>query len=61
MLVSKFADHLPFYWQSQILADWAGAATFHLGTVVDRLTEHLKSSGKLFMPSRSIATQSPAG
>lgn len=73
VLVSKFADHLPFYRQSQILArsgiqidrstlaDWAGAAAFHLGPVVDRLTEHLKSSGKLFMPSRPIAAQSPAG
>ena len=61
VLVSKFADHLPFYRQSQILArsgiqidrstlaDWAGTAAFHLGPVVDRLTEHLKSSGKLFM------------
>ncbi|WP_226925861.1 transposase [Meridianimarinicoccus sp. MJW13] len=57
VLVSKFADHLPFYRQSQILArsgiqidrstlaDWAGTAAFHLGPVVDRLTEHIKSSG----------------
>ncbi len=61
VLVSKFADHLPFYRQSQILArsgiqidrstlaDWAGTAAFHLGPVVDRLSEHLKRSTKIFM------------
>lgn len=47
VLVSKFAEHLPFYRQSQILArsgirierstlaDWAGTAAFHLDPVVD--------------------------
>lgn len=61
VLVSKYADHLPLYHQSQILAragielhrstlaDWVGTAAFHLGPVVDRLTEHLKTSSKLFM------------
>jgi transposase len=43
------------------LADWVGVAGFHLRPVVDRLARHLKSSGKLFMPSRQIAAQSPAG
>lgn len=73
VLVGKYADHLPLYRQSQIfarwglsidrstLADWVGTAAFHLGPVVDRLAEHLKSSSKLFMPSRQIAAQSPAG
>jgi transposase len=67
------ADHLPLYRQSQILAragldlhravlaDWVGKAAFHLKPVVDRLAEHLKRSSKLFMPSRQIAAQSPAG
>ena len=53
--------HLPLYRQSQILArsgidihrstlaDWVGVAAFHLGPVVDRLAEHLKTSTKLFM------------
>jgi transposase len=71
--VSKFADHLPLCRQSQILArsgielhrstlaDWIGTAAFHIGPVTDRLAEHLKGSGKLFMPSRQIAAQSPAG
>lgn len=61
VLVSKYADHLPLYRQSQImaragldlhravLADWVGKAAFHLKPIVDRLAEHLKRSGKLFM------------
>lgn len=61
VLVSKYADHLPLYRQSQILAwagldlhravlaDWVGKAAFHLKPVVDRLAEHLKRSDKLFM------------
>jgi len=73
VLVAKHADHLPLYRQSQILArsgvsihrstlaDRVGIAGFHLRPVIDRLAEHLKSSGKLFMPSRQIAAQSPAG
>ena len=71
--VSKYADHLPLYRQSQILArsgidihrstlaDRVGVAAFHLRPVVDRLAEHLETSTKLFMPSRQIALQSPAG
>ena len=71
VLVSKFADHLPFYRQSQILArsgiqidrstlaDWAGTAAFHLGPVVDRLAEHLKSSGKLFMDETTAPVLDP--
>ena len=71
--VSKYAGHLPLYRQSRILArsgvaihrstlaDRVGVAAFHPGPVVDRLAGHLKSSGKLFMPSRQIAAQSPAG
>ena len=71
VLVSKFADHLPFYRQSQILArsgiqidrstlaDWAGTAAFHLGPVVDRLSEHLKSSSKLFMDETTAPVLDP--
>ena len=32
-----------------VLASWVGKAAFHLRPVVDRLAEHLKTSGKLFM------------
>ncbi len=61
VLVSKYADHLPSYRQSQILAravlelhramlaDWVGKTAFHLKPVVDRLAEHLKRPDKLFM------------
>ena len=61
VLVSKYADHLPLYRQAQIyarsgldldrstLAGWVGKASFHLRPVVERLAEHLKQSGKLFM------------
>ncbi|WP_339115112.1 IS66 family transposase [Thioclava sp. GXIMD2076] len=71
ILVSKFADHLPFYRQSQILArsgiqierstlaDWAGTVAFHLGPVIDRLTEHLKSSEKLFMDDTTAPVLHP--
>tara|TARA_R100000750_G_scaffold62937_1_gene59590 strand:+ start:11937 stop:12185 length:249 start_codon:yes stop_codon:yes gene_type:complete len=70
-LVSKFAAHLPFYRQSQILArsgiqfdcstlaDWAGTAAFHLAPVVDRLTGHLKSSSKLFMDETTVPVLDP--
>ena len=61
VLISKYADHLPLYRQSQIyarsgvdldrstLANWVGKASFHLTPVVDRLVWHLKQFGKLFM------------
>ena len=41
------------------LADWAGTAAFHLGPVVDWLTEHLKSSGKLFMDETTAPVLDP--
>ena len=71
--VSKYADHLPLYRQCQIydrggvnldrstLATWCGITAYHLGPVVDRMLVHLKRSTRLFMPSRQIAAQSPAG
>ncbi len=61
VLVSKYADHLPLYRQAQIyarsgldlhrstLAGWVGKAAFHLRPVVQRMADHLKGSGKLFM------------
>lgn len=71
VLVSKFADHLPLYRQSRILAragielhrstlaDWIGTAAFHLGPVVDRLAEHLKRSTKLFMDETTAPVLDP--
>lgn len=63
VLVSDYADHLPLYRQSQsqilaragldlhraVLTDWVDKAAFHLKPIVDRLAEHLKRLGKLFM------------
>jgi transposase len=61
VLVSKYADHLPLYRQSQIyarqgieldrstLADWVGRAAAELHPLHARLLEHLKASPKLFM------------
>jgi transposase len=71
VLVSKYADHLPLYRQSQILAragldlhravlaDWVGKAAFHLKPVVDRLAYHLKRSGKLFMDETTAPVLEP--
>jgi transposase len=59
--VSKYADHLPLYRQSQIygrgginldrstLASWCGTSAYHLAPVVDRMLTHLKRSGRLLM------------
>src|SRR5690606_4227083 len=56
VLVSKYADHLPLYRQSQIyarqgvnldrstLADWVGKAAFLLRPIHERLFERLKAS-----------------
>lgn len=71
ILVSKYADHLPLYRQSQILsrsgvdihrstlADWVGVAAFHLRPVVARLAEHLKTSTKLFMDETTAPVLDP--
>lgn len=60
VLVSKYADHLPLYRQSQIfarqgialdrstLADWVGRAAWLLRPVHERLLVTLKASTKLF-------------
>jgi transposase len=61
VLVSKHADHLPLYRQSQIyarqgvdidrstLALWVGKAAYELKPVHAALLAHLKTSSKLFM------------
>lgn len=71
VLVSKYADHLPLYRQSQILArsgldlhravlaDWVGKAAFHLRPIVNRLAEHLRRSGKLFMDETTAPVLDP--
>jgi transposase len=61
VLVTKYADHVPLYRQSQIyarqgieldrstLADWVGRAAAELRPLHERLFAHLKRSPKLFM------------
>ena len=43
------------------LAAWVGKAAYELKPVFNALIADLKRSTKLFMPSRQIAAQSPAG
>ena len=69
--MSKYADHLPLYRQSQILArsgidlhrstlaDWVGKASFHLRPVVDCLAAELKRSGKLGMDETTVRVLEP--
>ena len=71
VLVRKYADHLPLYRQSQILAragldlhravlaDWASKAAFHLKPVVDRRAEHLRRLAKLFMDEATTPVPDP--
>jgi transposase len=71
VLVSKYADHLPLYRQSQIyarqgidldrstLADWVGRAAFMLQPVHERLLAVLKSSSKLFADETTAPVLDP--
>ena len=71
VLVSKYADHLPLYRQSQIyarqgialdrstLADWVGRAAWHLRPVHERLLGHLKASAKLFADETTAPVLDP--
>ncbi len=73
VIVSKLGDHLPFYRQAEIytrqgialdratLGNWVGRACFHLKPIVEHMRAHLKAADRVFMPSRQIAAQSPAG
>ena len=71
VLVSKYADHLPLYRQSQIyarqgidldrstLADWVGRAAFVLQPVHQRLLAALKASPKLFADETTAPVLDP--
>jgi transposase len=71
VIVSKYADHLPLYRQSQIyarqgvdidrstLALWVGKAAHELKPVYDVLLMHLKTSSKLFMDETSAPVLDP--
>ena len=71
VLVSKYADHLPLYRQSQIwarqginldrstLADWVGRAAWHLRPLHERLLGKLKASSKLFADETTAPVLDP--
>jgi transposase len=71
VLVSKYADHLPLYRQTQIyarqglnldrstLADWVGKAAFLLRPVHERLLERLKASSRLFADETTAPVLDP--
>lgn len=71
VIVSKYADHLPLYRQSQIyarqgvdidrstLAFWVGKAAHELRPVHDALLMHLKTSSKLFMDETPAPVLNP--
>ena len=71
VLVSKFADHLPLYRQSQIyarsgielhrstLADWVGKASFHVRPVFECLKGKLKTSNHLGLDETTVRVLDP--
>lgn len=71
VVVSKFADHLPLYRQSQIyaregielsrstLADWLGQVTWLLQPLVDRITAHVIDSPKLHADDTPVPVLAP--
>ena len=71
VLVSKFADHLPLYRQSQIyarsgldlhrstLAGWVGKASFHLRPVFECLKAELKTSNHLGLDETTVRVLDP--
>ena len=71
VLVSKYADHLPLYRQSQIfarqgvklnrstLANWVGGAAWWLEALRKRLAAHVFTSGKLFADDTPVPVLDP--
>jgi transposase len=73
ILACKYGYHLPLYRQSQmfdnqgidlsgsLLASWVGKSAKLLERVSDAIRDHVQAGQALFMPSRTIVKQSPAG
>lgn len=71
VLVSKFADHLPFYRQSQIyhrddidfdrstLADWVGKTTALLEPLADAIGRHVLDGQAIFADATPVAMLAP--
>ena len=70
-LVSKYADHLPLYRQSEIyaregvdldrstLADWVGAASYLLSPLVDQLRKHVLAASKIHADDTPVPVLAP--
>ena len=71
VLVSKYADHLPLYRQSEIyaregvdldrstLADWVGAASYLLSPLVDQLRKHVLAASKVHADDTPVPVLAP--
>jgi len=71
VLVSKFADHLPLYRQSEIyerqgleldrstLAGWVGGASSTLAPLVEKLRQYVMSAGKLHSDDTPVPVLAP--
>lgn len=71
VIVSKFADHLPLYRQSQIyaregveisrstMADWLGQASWLLQPLVNRIADHVMDSVKLHADDTPVPVLAP--
>ena len=71
VLVSKYADHLPLYRQSEIyaragvelerstLADWVGGAAALLALLVERLGHHVLGGSRLHADDTPVPVLSP--
>ncbi len=71
VVVSKFADHLPLYRQSQIytregveisrstMADWLGQVSWLLQPLVNRIADHVMASPKLHADDTPVPVLAP--
>ena len=71
VLVSKYADHLPLYRQSEIfaregidldrstLADWVGAASYLLAPLIDQIRKHVLAADKIHADDTPIPVLAP--
>ncbi len=71
VLVSKYADHLPLYRQSEIfaregidldrstLADWVGTASYLLAPLVDQIRKHVLAATKIHADDTPVPVLAP--
>ena len=71
VLVSKYADHLPLYRQSEIfaregidldrstLADWVGAASYLLAPLIDQIRKHVLAGDKIHADDTPVPVLAP--